>query len=182
MRTIFKVLLILFALFVAAAVIFAALVFLDLAAYTATGSETLTPNGASVGSALVVYDPGLSGAAKDVASKVASTLQANGYTVTFAGIKSAAAANTTGYQVVVVGGPIYAGTPTGSVKEFLRSLNAGPGVRVGVFGSGGGAEEAGDVDLIRNSVTVPPDAVIVKIGSGENLDVRCADFVARLLS
>ena len=71
---------------------FGAIIFLDVAAYTATGSQTLTPTGTSVGNALVLYDPGLSGTAKGVAEKVASDLQAQNYTVTLAGIKSSAAA------------------------------------------------------------------------------------------
>ena len=78
---------------------------MDLAAYTATGSRTLTPAGTSIGKALVAYDPGLSGTAKGVANKIASDLQASGYTVTLAGIKSSAAAQTSDYGVIVAGGP-----------------------------------------------------------------------------
>ena len=92
---------------------------MDLAAYTATGSQTLTPTGTSIGKAIVIYDPGLSGTAKGVADKVASDLQTKGFTVTLAGIKSSAVANTTEYRVIVVGGPVYAGALTSSVKDFL---------------------------------------------------------------
>ena len=56
-------------------------------------------------------------------TKLPADLQTSGYTVTLAGIKSSAAAHTANYRVIVVGGPIYAGTPTGSVKDFLSNLN-----------------------------------------------------------
>jgi len=61
------------------------------------------------------------------------------------GIKSSEAANATGYPIVVVGGPVYAGSATASVKDFLDNLSPGyasPGygpymfIKLGVFGSG----------------------------------------------
>ena len=54
--------------------------------------QTLTPTGTSIGKAIVIYDPGLSGTAKGVADKIAADLQAKSYTVTLAGVKSSAAA------------------------------------------------------------------------------------------
>ena len=95
MRKIFKIILAIFAALIIIVVAFGAIILLDVAAYTATGSQTLTPTGASVGKAIVIYDPGLSGTAKGVADKVANDLQAKGYTVTLAGVKSSAAGVTT---------------------------------------------------------------------------------------
>ncbi len=162
---------------------FAALIFLDLSAYTATGSTALQPSGASVGNALVLYDPGYSGASTRVAQKVADDLQAKNYTVTLAGIKSSDAANTAGYSIIVVGGPIYAGTPTASVKDELANLNPGS-AKVGVFGSGQGPTSPEDIAQIKSGVPALSgalsNAVIVKIGEGEDLDVRAADFVSQL--
>jgi flavodoxin len=182
-----KIILALFAVLIFGVATLGAIVFFDLAAYTSTGSETLTPSGTSVGKALVVYDLGLSGTSKDVASKISSELQAHGYTVTFAGIKSGAATNTSGYDIIVAGGPIYAGTPTSSVKDFLTNLSPAQGVKLGVFGSGSGAQEQSDIDQITNALaglsngSSLADAVVVKIGSGEDLNARSADFVAQLL-
>ncbi len=64
MRKIFKIILAIFAVVVVIIVAFGAIIQLDVAAITATGSQTLTPTGTSVGKALVIYDPGLSGTAK----------------------------------------------------------------------------------------------------------------------
>ena len=100
--------------------------------------------------------------------------------MTLAGIKSSAAAHTSGYSVIVVGGPIYGGKPTGSVDAFLRNLNPTQAIRLGVFGSG--------------SFNVPTDKVAVlpknsnltitystKILSSDIQSVRCEDFVNQLL-
>ena len=48
----------------------------------------------------MVYDPGLTGGAKDAATKIGYDLQDAGYNVTLAGVKSAAAINTAGYDEV----------------------------------------------------------------------------------
>jgi flavodoxin len=181
MNKILKIVLIVLVLLVLAVAAFAGILFLDVSAYTATGSQTLSPEG-NRGNALVVYDPGLSGAAKGVADKVAADLQTAGYTVVLAGIKSSAAVDTTGSNVIVVGGPIYAGAPTSSVKDFLSNLNLAANVKVGVFGSGSGPEESKDVEMIRKAITVPSNAVVAKIGTSEDLNARSADFVNRLLS
>jgi flavodoxin len=188
MKKLFKIIIGIFAALIIVVAAFGAIIFLDVASYTATGSQTLTPTGTSIGKALVVYDPGLSGSAKGVADKIASDLQAQNYTVTLAGIKSSAAASTTSYGVIVVGGPVYAGSPTVSVKDFLNSLKTGQGAKVGVFGSGAGATSPSDVSIIRNSVPALSDngtlsnAVVVKIGQTEDLNTRAQDFVNQLLT
>jgi len=71
---------------------------------------------------MVVYDPGITGTAKNVADSIAKDLQAKGYRVELAGISSSKADNTSDYSVIVVGGPIYAGNASSSVKEYLKNL------------------------------------------------------------
>ena len=56
------------------------IVILDVAGTFATDTHLL-PNGAPIGQAMVVYDPGLSGGAKDVATKISYELQSKGYNV-----------------------------------------------------------------------------------------------------
>jgi flavodoxin len=186
MRKAFKIILAVFAAVIIVLAALGAVVFLDVAAYAAAGSQTLTPTGTSTGKALVVYDPGLTGAAKGVADKVASDLQASGYTVTLAGIKSPAASHTTGYGIIVVGGPVYGGSLTASVKSYLNSLKPDQGAKVGVFGSGDFTSTPSDLSAIRNSVSVLSNngklagAVVVKIGQSENLNTRAQDFVSQL--
>ena len=55
-------------LIIAVAIVAMGFIFLDAMSYTATGSETLSPAGNITGNALVVYDPGISGYSKDMAT------------------------------------------------------------------------------------------------------------------
>ena len=187
MRKIFKIIIAIFIAIIIIVGAFAATIFLDLAAYTATGSQTLTPTGTSVGKALVVYDPGLSGTSKGVADKIASDLQSQSFTVTLAGIKSSAATKTAGYTIIVVGGPIYAGSPTASVKDDLKNLKPESETKVGIFGSGQGATSQSDIDMIKSSVPALSNngslsnAIVVKIGNKEDLNTRASDFVNQLV-
>jgi hypothetical protein len=76
LRKIFKIILVIFTALIIFVAAFGAIIILDVAAYTATGTQTLTPDSSSLGKALVIYDPGLTGTAKSVADKVASNLEA----------------------------------------------------------------------------------------------------------
>jgi flavodoxin len=162
-----------------------ACIMFDVMSNTATGSETLTPAGNSVGKALVAYDPGVSGAAKTAAGKIAADLQENGYTVVLAGVKSQAAADVSGYDVIVVGGPIYAGNASSSVQAYLKALTPKDGARIGVFATG--STEIDDEAMLREQVcSLPADSSlevdeVMKIAQGEDTDKKCADFVAALL-
>jgi flavodoxin len=186
MRKAFKIIISVISAIIIIVVALGAITILDVAAYTATGSKTLTATGTSVGKALVVYDPGLTGAAKGVADKVASDLQASGYTVTLAGVKSSTASHTTGCGIIVVGGPVYAGSLTVSIKDYLNSLKPDQGAKVGVFGSGLASTTPSEVSMLRSSVSALSstgslsNAAVVKIGQSENLNTRAQDFVTQL--
>jgi flavodoxin len=188
MRKAFKIILAVLAVLIIIVVAFGAVFFLDVSAYTAAGAKTLTPTGTSAGNALVVYDPGWSGLSTKIAEKVAADLQAKGYTVTLAGIKSGEATNTAGYSIIVAGSPIYGGTPTSALKDYLSGLNPATGTKVGVFGSGSGATAPEDIAAIKSAVPALQSggtlsgAVVVKIGQTEDLDARASDLVNQLTS
>ena len=187
MRKILKLIFAIFAALIIILVAFGSIILLDIVAYTATGAQTLTPTGSSVGKAIVIYDPGLSGSAKGVADKVAGDLQEKGYTVTLAGVKSSAAGTTTGYNIIVVGGPVYAGALTGSTKDVLSNLVFDQGAKIGVYGSGQGATSPQDIAQIKQSIPTSSDqnlqnAIVVKIGNGEDINARAQDFVNQLIT
>lgn len=162
-------------------------IFLDVLSYTATGSETLNPNGTDAGKALIVYDPGLSGASKNVASTIASELQAKGYTVELAGIRSESAIKTSDYGIIIVGGPIYAGNASSSVKEYFKTLNPPQGTKVGVFSTGDDPDTAKDHNLLlKEAAPLPANCTLqikagVKIISLETDREKITDFVNQLL-
>jgi flavodoxin len=131
--------------------------------YTATDSEKLNPAGTEVGKALVVYDPGISGASKNVATVIAKDLQAKGYAVDLAGINSAAAKNTSGYNIIVVGGPIYAGNASASVQSYLKNLKPDSNTKIGVFATGQDPDVANNQTLLIKEVASLPDGSNLKI-------------------
>jgi len=156
----------------------------DLASILATGSETLSPTVPSVGRALVVYSPGLSGAAKESATKIAGDLTVKSYTVVLAGIRSSAAGSSIDYDVVIVGGPLYWGKLSSSTGDYLGRLNLKSGAKLGVFGTTGASQfmeadfksVSAQVSSLRGGVT-PPIKLIL---TGE-VDADCAALVSSTL-
>lgn len=161
-------------------------IFLDTMSYTATGSETLSPAGNMTGNALVVYDPGISGFAKDVAVKMAEDLQSKGYMVTLAGVRSSAAANVSSYDVIVAGGPTYAGNVSSSIKSYLHDLKPAPGARIGIFWTGSSPLSI-DTTYMHQFVSELPDGVgpkvksTIKLATSDDVSGRCAGFVTDIL-
>jgi flavodoxin len=186
MRRLFKIILIVLLVFIVVFAVVGIVLFGDVAGAFAGGSETLSPSGEAVGKALVVYNPGLSGAAQNAATKIAERLQSSDYEVVLAGVSSAAAGNTSGYAVIVVGGPIYAGKPTASVQGYLNKLNPPANAVVGVFGIGDGPADSDDPAVIASEVApLPSDnsvtlKTVMKISNKENLDARCTEFTTAL--
>jgi hypothetical protein len=156
----------------------------DLASYLATGSETLSPTGTAVGQALVVYSPGLSGAAKESATKIAGDLKSKGYTVTLAGIRSSAAASGVDYDVVIVGGPVYFGKLSSSTGGYLGSLSLKSGAKLGIFGTTGGNQYmevdfksvSEQVSSLRGGANVP-----IKLILNGEVDADCLALVSSTL-
>lgn len=158
----------------------------DVMSYTATGSEKLNPTGQTIGKALIVYDPGVSGNAKDVAATIASNLQAKGYEVDLAGIKSSIASNTSAYDVIVVGGPIIAGKITSSVQSYLSTLKPSESATIGVFTTGGVAENSTVDAFIRKEIDLHSGSSFnitsaMKVVDMNEVDQKCTVFVNSIL-
>ena len=155
--------------------------------YTATSSQTLSPAGTSLGNALVVYDPGVSGAAKTAATDIAGDLRSKGYTVDLAGVRSAAASNVSRYDVIVIGGPTYIGNISSSIKSYLQDLKPSPNAIVGVFATGTEKPTSDDPAYMRRFVTSLPDdssltiKTAMKLVSGDDVSKRCEDFTSELV-
>ena len=166
------------AVVVVASLVAAGIVALDVGSNLATGSEMLAPAGTATGTALVVYDPGVSGAARDAAAKIADGLKSEGYEVTLAGVKSEAAANLTGYDVIVAGGPVYAGKVSSSIYDYLAGLNATEGSKIGAFAVGkypdnNKVEQVFPAAASMKTMLLYPDQ--------DDVSKECAGFVDMLL-
>ncbi len=145
----------------------------DTLSSSATGSELLKPDRSIAGKALVVYNPGLSGSPKGAATQIAQDLKARGYEVTLAGVNSEAAADVSGYDIIVAGGPVYGGKVSPSVYTYLQELTPSANAKVGAFAIG------------SSTVKPFPDAAWLKatvlMPWGKNADQLRTGFMAELL-
>ncbi len=186
MRKTLKIAFITFAVLIIVAITSFSLIMFDVAGSLATESKAL-PNGAAIGKALVVYDPGLTGTAKGVATKTGYRLQESGYDVTLAGVRSSAAAQIAGYSVIVVGGPIYAGSPASSIQSYLDNLDPTQQTRVGAFGCGSLKLDNGNTTVVIQEVAPLPSGssvtlrAVMKVSSGDDQDSLSSSFVSTLL-
>ena len=186
MKKILKIILVVFAVLIIAAVGSIAVVMGDVAGNMATDTHVL-PNGAATGKALIVYDPGLSGGAKDTAIKIGYLLQDSGYDVLLAGVKSTAATNLADYDVIVVGGPIYTGKPASTIQAYLNSFNPPEQAKVGIFGYGSVKIDNNDKAAVMQDIAALPSSSelvvlsAMKIVSSENVDEQCSEFVINLI-
>jgi flavodoxin len=160
----------------------------DVMSYTATDSQTLSPTGTAVGKALVVYDPGLSGQAENAAGEIAKNLQGKGYTVDLVGISNENAKNTSQYNIIVVGGPIYAGNASKSVQSYLINLNPPENAKVAVFATGQDADILNNKELLLKEVAPLPSGssfqivAVTKFIENEDLNKKATEFVDSILS
>lgn len=186
MKKILKIILIVFVVVIVAVVASFSLIAFDAAGNLAADTHPL-PNGDPVGKALVVYNPGLSGGAKDVATKIGYNLQESGYDVVLAGVKSPTVSNLTGYDVIVVGGPIYAGKASSTVQAYLSTFSPPADAIVGVFGYGSVKIDSTDLDVVTQEVAPLPSSstvslsATIKVTDTDDIDARCQEFVTGLL-
>lgn len=184
MNKILKIIIAIFAVLIVAGVGSFALIFLDVAGNFATDVHPL-PNGAPIGQAIVVYDPGLSGNVKNVATKIGYGLQDRGYNVVLAGVKSNAAQNVSGYDLIIVGGPIYMGKAAATIQTYLSTLNPTANVTVGAFGYGSVQSDNSKQTEVNSEVApLPAGSHVVlgptiKITSNDKMTSVCQEFANR---
>lgn len=111
----------------------------DWMGYSAKDSTVLEAEGNLKGNALVVYNPGLSGQAKQAAMIMGEQLAAEGYRTTVCGVSSEQADMIDGNTVIIVGGPMYGGKCSSSIADYLGHLSPNEDVRLGVFTTTGNA-------------------------------------------
>jgi hypothetical protein len=110
------------------------------------GQETLGPvavtnPGGKAGKALLVYQPGLTGFPTDVAHAYGDGLVANGWEVASTAVSRQAPSDLTGYDLIVLTAPVYAGAAAGPLRRYVARVGDFRGKAVVVLLAG-----AGDVD------------------------------------
>ena len=136
-----------------------------------------------VGRALVVYNPGLSGSAKQAATIIAGDLQTKGYTVDLAGVRSKTATNTSSYDIIVVGGPMYFGKATSSIEGYLKTLTLQQPVKLGVFVTTGSSQyqESDFLSLQQQVASATTHQATIRMILNGNETQNCADLTTALL-
>ncbi|MDI6643693.1 MAG: flavodoxin domain-containing protein [Methanobacteriaceae archaeon] len=104
-----------------------------------------------------MYDPGLSGKSKNIAESIAKELQSKGYNVDLAGINSPITSQIDDYDIIIIGGPIYAGKAAKSVQEYLKTLNPRSTTRIGVFATGDDPDTADNKELLLKEAAPIPE-------------------------
>lgn len=141
----------------------------------ATDSQVLMPGGTAIGKALVVYNPGLTGAPKTAAAEIAADLKGKGYEVCLAGVSSPAAKNASGYDVIVAGGPVYGGVVSSSIQSYLTALAPQEDVKVGAFAIGSSSLD----QPFPVGITLTTTALISRDG---DMGSQCSAFLETLLA
>ena len=169
-------------------IVSSAFIFLDLMSYTARGAKSMTASGKIVGNALVIYNPGISGMAKNAANDIANKLKSKGYNVNLAGVKSKAANSILGYKIVIVGGPMYGGKATKSIENYLKRLNLQKDVNLGIFTTTGTEKlNTNDFQSLKKQVEMlmvntSLDKVTIKlIRSGNETSKDTEDLVSNII-
>jgi hypothetical protein len=140
-----------------------------------------------VGKALVVYDPGLSGQAKNVAALIAGDLRNKGYRAVLAGVRSPAASDVAGYDVIVTGGPVYAGSVSSSIASYQKAWQLPKDARFGAFATGQDPDIRSDpAALKKEAAPLPADSslkvdAVAKIIRDDEAERMCAAFVDELV-
>ncbi|MDY9923680.1 hypothetical protein [Methanobacterium sp.] len=155
--------------------------------FGSSASETIKPEGAVMGKALIVYDPGLSGGTKTAAGYMAEDLKAEGYEVKLAGVRSNEASDPSGYNILIVGSPTYGAKPTGPITSYLENLKSPGNITAGVYALAG--RDAQDSNLVMAEMLQNksiPVKVSVKYGNsavGASADrSQYSDFISQLLA
>ena len=159
------------------------IIYSGLTGYMATKTESMSPAGEIKGNALVVYDPGVTGAAKNAAAEIANDLKSKGYKVELAGVSSAAASNISNYDIILAGGPMYYGKVSNSIDKYLKALNVPGNVEIGVFGTTGSSEfHNEDINSFGKQVTLKlnREAIIKTLRNGNFTSIDCTNFVSTL--
>jgi len=86
-----------------------------------SGIDVLNANGSAT--ALIIYHPGLSSFMKDVAYAFADGLVENGWRVEITTASSQAPTDLSNYSILVLGSPVYGGSPSPTIKRHVERIN-----------------------------------------------------------
>jgi flavorubredoxin len=143
---------ILLVFFLAVVVVFAVLgVYLGLTLNRDVVSEVFVVNTNGDKSALIVYQPGLSSFPSDVSHAFGDGLATSGWRVEVTTASSEAPSNLSKYSLLVLGFPVYGGSPGTAILRYVDTLTTLQGIDTVVIACAAGSH-GGSVDAIKQKV------------------------------
>lgn len=152
-------------------------IFLKINSDYVSGTEVLNADGSET--ALIIYHPGLSSFMEDVVYAFADGLVENGWRVEITTANSQAPTDLSGYSLLVLGSPVYAGSPSPTIERHIERIDDLQGIDTVLLvtsgGSDGGAEASmqqtveehnGSVNDVLSLFTSVPNE-----GDGDPLDI-----------
>ena len=142
-----------------------------------SGIDVLNADGSET--ALIIYHPGLSSFMKDVVYAFADGLVETGWRVEITTASSQAPTDLSEYSLLVLGSPVYAGTPSPTIKRHIERIGDLQGINTVLLvtsaGSDGGTgasmqqtveEHNGTIETVLSLFTSAPNE-----GDGDPLDI-----------
>jgi len=142
-----------------------------------SGIDVLNAEGSKI--ALILYSPGLSSFMKDVVYAFADGLVANNWKVEITTVSSQAPIDLSEYSLLVLGSPVYAGSPSPTIKRHVERIGDLQGIDTVLLvtsaGNSGGAEVSmqqiieeygGTIEMVLPLFTTAPNE-----GNGDPLDI-----------
>ena len=141
----------------------------ELEVLNADGSET----------ALIIYHPGLSSFMQDVTYAFADGLVENGWRVEITTASSQAPTDLSGYSVLVLGSPVYADSPTDSIKRHVERIGDLEGIDTVLLVTSGGSDGGAEAQLQQTveehnsniETTVSVYTSVPNTGNGDPLQI-----------
>ncbi|MCW4016418.1 MAG: hypothetical protein NWF06_08620 [Candidatus Bathyarchaeota archaeon] len=135
-----------------------------------SGIDVLNADGSKT--ALIIYHPGLSSFMKDVTYTFADGLVENDWRVEVTTASSQAPTDLSGYSLLVLGSPVYAGSPSLTIKGHIERVGDLQGIDIVLLvtsgGSDGGAEASMQQTVEEYNGTVKE---VVSVFTDDSLDI-----------
>jgi len=132
--------------------------------------KVLNPNGSA--SALIIYHPGFSSFPEDVINVLGDGLVENGWRVEITTASDRAPTDLAKYSLLVLGSPVYGGSPSASIKRHLERIEDLQEIETVLVVTSGGINEGAEAAMQQivedhngNIITV------LSLHTGDSLDV-----------
>jgi len=132
--------------------------------------KILNPNGSAT--ALIIYHPGFSSFTEDVIYALGDGLKENGWRVEITTASDQAPTDLAKYSLLVLGSPVYGGSPNASIKRHIERIDDLQGIESLLVVTSGGINEGAKavmqqiVEEHNGNITT-----VLSLHTGDSLDI-----------